>query len=49
MVEKEVKIKHFYKAVENARNIYEDAKKKEVIRFKEEFKDLIEKEGGLDE
>ena len=47
--EKEVKIKHFYKAVENARNIYEDAKKKEVIRFKEEFKDLIEKEGGLDE
>ena len=47
--EKEVKIKHFYKAVENARNIYDDAKKKEVIRFKEEFKDLIEKEGGLDE
>ena len=47
--EKEVKIKHFYKAVENARNIYEDAKKKEIIRFKEEFKDLIEKEGGLDE
>ncbi|MBR5662924.1 MAG: ATP-dependent Clp protease ATP-binding subunit [Bacilli bacterium] len=47
--EKEVKIKHFYKAVENARNIYEDAKKKEIARFKEEFKDLIEKEGGLDE
>ena len=47
--EKEVKIKHFYKAVENARNIYEDAKKKEIIRFKEEFKELIDKEGGLDE
>ena len=45
--EKEVKIKHFYKAVENARNIYEDAKKKEIIRFKEEFKELIDKEGGL--
>ena len=47
--EKEVKIKHFYKAVENARNIYEDAKVKEIARFKEEFKDLIDKEGGLDE
>ena len=47
--EKEVKIKHFYRAVCNARNIYEDAKIKEIARFKEEFKDLIEKEGGLDE
>ena len=47
--EKEVKIKHFYKAVCNARNIYEDAKIKEIAKFKEEFKDLIEKEGGLDE
>lgn len=47
--EQTVKIKHFYKAVCNARNIYEDAKQKEIIRFKEEFKDLIEKEGGLDE
>lgn len=47
--EKEVKIKHFYKAVCNARNIYEDAKVKEIARFKNEFKDLIEKEGGLDE
>ena len=47
--EKEVKIKHFYKAVCNARNIYEDAKIKEIVRFKEEFKDVIDKEGGLDE
>ena len=47
--EKSVKIKHFYKAVCNARNIYEDAKVKEIARFKEEFKELIEKEGGLDE
>jgi len=47
--EKSVKIKHFYKAVCNARNIYEDAKIKEIARFKEEFKDVIDKEGGLDE
>lgn len=47
--EKIVRIKHFYKAVCNARNIYEDAKVKEIERFKEEFKDLISKEGGLDE
>lgn len=47
--EKSVKIKHFYKAVCNARNIYEDAKIKEIIRFKEEFKDVIDKEGALDE
>lgn len=47
--EKSVKIKHFYKAVCNARNIYEDAKVKEIARFKEEFKDLINREGGLDE
>ncbi|MBR1416927.1 MAG: ATP-dependent Clp protease ATP-binding subunit [Bacilli bacterium] len=38
---KEVKIKHIYEAVKNARNIYDDAKKKEVERFKEVFKDLI--------
>ena len=47
--ESSVKIKHFYKAVCNARNIYEDAKEKEKIRFKQEFKELIEKEGGLNE
>ncbi|MBO4601371.1 MAG: ATP-dependent Clp protease ATP-binding subunit [Bacilli bacterium] len=47
--EKSVKIKHFYKAICNARNIYDDAKVKEVERFKEEFKDLIDQEGGLDE
>ena len=40
----EVKCKHFYKAVCNARNIYEDAKVKEIARFKEEFKDLIMEE-----
>lgn len=38
---KEVKIRHIYEAVKNAKNIYEDAKIKEIERFKEIFKDLI--------
>ena len=42
--EKEVKIKHVYKAICNAKNIYEDVKKKEIERFKVEFKDLITEE-----
>ncbi len=42
---KEVKIKHIFEAVKNARNIYEDAKLKEIERFKEVFKDLILEEG----
>ena len=29
-----VTMKHFYKAICNAKNIYEDAKKKEIERFK---------------
>lgn len=41
---KEVRIKHIYKAVCNARNIYPDAKIKEIARFKEKFKDLLEEE-----
>lgn len=41
----EVKIKHLYEAVKNAKNIYEDAKVKEIARFKEVFKDLIIEEG----
>ena len=41
---KEVRIKHIYKAIENAKNIYEDAKKKALIAFKEEFKDMLEEE-----
>ena len=40
-----VTIKHFYKAVCNAKNIYEDAKKKEIERFKIEFADIIKNEG----
>lgn len=42
--EAEVKIKHVYKAICNAKNIYEDAKKKEIERFKIEFADLIKEE-----
>ena len=42
--ESEVKIKHIYKAICNAKNIYEDAKTKEIARFKVEFADLIKEE-----
>lgn len=38
---KEVRIAHIYKAVKNAKNIYPDTLKKEVIRFKETFKELL--------
>ena len=40
-----VKLKHFYKAICNAKNIYEDAKVKEIERFKVEFADMITEEG----
>ncbi len=46
--ETSVKIKHFYKAICNAKNIYEDVRAKEKVRFKEEFKDIISEEGELD-
>lgn len=39
-----VSIKHFFKAICNAKNIYEDAKMKEIERFKIEFADLIKNE-----
>ena len=39
--EQVVKMKHFYQAICNAKNIYEDVKVKEIERFKVEFKDLI--------
>ena len=41
---KEVRIKHIYKAVCNAKNIYPDTLKKEIARFKEEFKELLNDE-----
>ena len=37
-------IKDVYKAIANAKNIYEDVKKKEIVKLKEEFKDIIEEE-----
>ena len=42
--EQVVKMKHFYQAICNAKNIYEDVKKKEIERFKVEFKDIIAEE-----
>ncbi len=39
-----VKIKHIYKAICQAKNIYEDVKKKEIERFKTVFQDLITEE-----
>ena len=48
--EKVCRIKHIYKAVVNARNVYEDAKKKAIEKFKVDFKDLIaEEEVNLDD
>ena len=38
---KEVKMKHFYKAIVNANNIYPDAKKKDIEKFKVDFKDML--------
>ena len=40
-------IRHIYKAVVNAKNIYPDAKEKAIIQFKEEFNDLIKEENIL--
>lgn len=40
-----VTIKHFYKAICNANNIYEDARAKEIERFKTVFADIIKEEG----
>ncbi len=42
---KTVTLKHFYKAICNAKNIYEDVKLKEIERFKIEFADMIREEG----
>lgn len=41
---KEVRIKHIYKAVCNAKNIYPDALKKEIEKFKEQFAELLKDE-----
>ena len=39
-----VKLKHFYKAICRTKVVYEDAKVKEIARFKELFKDIIAEE-----
>ncbi len=45
-----LQIKDVYKAIINTKNIYEDAKVKEIAKFKEDFKDLIIEENvNLDE
>ena len=38
------RLKHIYKAICNARNVYEDAKKKSIEKFKIDFADLIAEE-----
>ena len=40
-----VTLKHFYKAICNAKNIYDDARIKEIERFKKEFAVIIKEEG----
>lgn len=42
--EKVVTTKHFYKAICNAKSVYDDVKIKEIARFKEEFADFIRNE-----
>ena len=42
---RKVTLKHFYKAICNANNIYEDARAKEIERFKITFADIIKEEG----
>ena len=39
--EKVVTCKHFYKAICNAKSVYDDVKVKEIEKFKQEFADLI--------
>jgi SpoVK/Ycf46/Vps4 family AAA+-type ATPase len=41
---KEVRIKHVYEAIRNAKSIYPDALTKEIVKFKETFKEMLEDE-----
>ena len=45
--QKEVRIKYFYYAIRDARNIYEDSKKKDIEKFKEIFDDIIKEENAI--
>lgn len=40
-------ITHIYDALKNSKNVYEDAKRKGIIEFKEKFKDIIEEENAV--
>ncbi len=40
----EVKIKHVFKAIKRTKSVYDDAKVKEIEKFKKEFADLIKEE-----
>lgn len=42
----EVRIKNFYDAIKNAKNVYEDSKIKDIEKFKVMFKDIIEEENA---
>ena len=41
---KSVLIHDVLKAIENCKSVYEDVKVKEIAKFKEEFKDLLDEE-----
>ena len=45
--QKEVRIKHFYYAIRDAKNVYEDSKEKDIEKFKEMFKDIIKEENAI--
>lgn len=44
---KEVRMKHIYSAIVNARNVYEDSKKRDIEKFKIEFADILREEGTI--
>lgn len=41
----EAKLEHVYRAIVNARNVYQDAKDKAIVKFKIDFLDIIQEEG----
>lgn len=44
---KVLNITHIYSALKNSKNVYEDAKKKGIVQFKEVFADIIEEENAV--
>ena len=41
-----LKIHHVYNAIKNTKNVYDDVKVKELVKFKEFFKDVISDENA---